>query len=64
SIVAGGFVGAGMTYNITKEFFLGLEGKYLWTTKASLSGSWMGIPVDTGFRIEGLHATLNIGYRF
>ncbi len=46
STVVGGFVGAGATYNITKECFLGLEGKYLWTGKASLSGTVYGAPVN------------------
>ena len=62
--VAGGFVGAGLTYNVTKEVFLGLEGKYLWTSRATLSKVINGTPVDADFKISGVLGTVNLGYRF
>jgi len=62
--VAGGFLGAGTSYNITKEIFLGLEAKYLWTGTAKLSKVVNGTNIDADFKIEGLFGTLNLGYRF
>ena len=59
-ILFGGFLGAGINYNITPAAFLGLEGKYLWTDKTDLS--------DSGWRqkhkLDGWLATFNIGFRF
>lgn len=59
-ILFGGFLGAGINYNITPTAFLGLEGKYLWTDKTSLS--------DSGWRqkhkLDGWLATFNVGFRF
>jgi outer membrane protein W len=59
-ILFGGFLGAGLNYNITPTAFLGLEGKYLWTDKADLS--------DSGWRqkhkLDGWLATFNVGFRF
>lgn len=59
-ILFGGFLGAGINYNITPTAFLGLEGKYLWTDKTDLS--------DSGWRqkhkLDGWLATFNVGFRF
>ena len=59
-ILFGGFLGAGINYNITPTAFLGLEGKYLWTDKTNLS--------DSGWRqkhkLDGWLATFNVGFRF
>ncbi len=62
--VVGGFLGAGITYNITPQWFVGLEGKYLWLTKASLSDTVAGVPINADFKLEGVQGTVNIGYRF
>ena len=48
-------LGLGGRYHVTKNVFLGLEGKYLW-----LGTSTFG--VDT--RLDGATVTANIGYRF
>ena len=48
-------LGLGGRYHVTKNVFLGLEGKYLW-----LETSTFG--VDT--RLDGATVTANIGYRF
>lgn len=59
-VLFGGFIGAGAAYNITSATFIGLEAKYLWTEKTSLS--------DAGWRqkhkLDGLIATFNFGVRF
>ena len=62
--VWGGFLGAGATYNITPQVFVGLEGKYLWTNSATLRGAIAGVPVNDDFKIEGILATANLGFRF
>ncbi len=59
-ILFGGFLGAGVNYNITPTAFLGIEGKYLWTDKTSLSDSlWR-----QKHKLDGWIATFNIGFRF
>jgi len=57
SYIFGGYLGGGMHYNITPKFFLGVEGKYLWTDQASFSG------ID-GFELDGVISNAVIGYRF
>jgi len=53
----GGYLGGGIHYNITKRFFLGVEGKYLWTEQAKFSGI-------NGFKLDGLFSNAVIGFRF
>jgi opacity protein-like surface antigen len=62
--VWGGFLGAGATYNITPQVFVGLEGKYLWTSSANLSDTVAGVRVNADFKIRGAFATANVGFRF
>ena len=52
----GGFLGLGAIYNVTPRVFVGLEGKYLWTTKSGF--------YDEDINLDGIQATLNIGFRF
>lgn len=60
--VAGGFLGGGLAYNFTRQFFLGIEGKYLWTSNADFEIH--GEHVDTNLKIEGVQGTVNLGFRF
>ncbi len=62
--VMGGFLGAGVSYNITREWFLGLEGRYLWVDKAKLRDSSQGVTVTGDVRMEGVQGVATIGYRF
>jgi outer membrane protein W len=56
----GGFLGAGVTYNVTPSAFLGLEGKYLWTNNADLSDTqW-----HQKHKLNGWFSTFNAGFRF
>ncbi|MDD5722680.1 MAG: outer membrane beta-barrel protein [Syntrophales bacterium] len=64
SFVVGGFLGAGGVYNITPNWFLGLEGKYLWTGETTLRAEIAGIPVGSDFSVEGVKASAVFGYRF
>jgi hypothetical protein len=62
--VAGSFLGAGLAYNFTRTFFLGLEGRYLWTSQTDFDFENAGERIDANLTIEGIQATLNIGFRF
>ena len=53
----GGYLGAGVHYNITKRFFLGVEAKYLWTERTNFSGI-------EGFKLDGIISNAVIGFRF
>lgn len=48
--------GAGINFNVTRAFFLGLEGKYLWS-----ENSWGS--TDVG-KLNGFITTADIGFRF
>ena len=54
----GGFLGAGIHYNITRNIFLGVEGKYLWTDKVKLED------LELKFNMDGIIATAVLGIRF
>lgn len=51
----GWYLGLGCNFNITKEIYLGVEGKYTW-----LYPSFFETDVD----VDGISVTANIGYRF
>jgi len=54
----GGYLGAGIHYNITRRIYVGVEGKYLWTDKVEFD--------DPGvkFNLDGIIATAVIGIKF
>ena len=60
----GGYLGAGIHYNITPKIFIGVEGKYLWTDKAKLEYEEFGAPLRVKFKMDGIIATAVIGIRF
>jgi hypothetical protein len=60
----GGYLGAGIHYNITPRIFFGAEGKYLWTNKAKLEYEEFGVPLRVKFKMDGFIATAVIGIRF
>jgi opacity protein-like surface antigen len=57
-LVLGGYLGAGIHYNIAPRIFLGVEGKYLWTEQAKFEY------IEERFRMDGIIATAVIGFRF
>jgi opacity protein-like surface antigen len=61
--VWGGYLGAGIHYNITPGIFVGVEGKYLWTGKVEWD-EVLGIPTEGKFKMDGIIATAVIGIRF
>jgi outer membrane protein W len=55
----GGFLGAGANLNLDQNWFVGLEGKYLWTKPQF---SFVGQNIDVAF--DGWILTGNLGFRF
>ena len=64
SVTYGGFAGAGVNYNFTRNWFIGLEGKYLSTARPKYTTNVFGERLVYNFRTEGWIGTFNIGYRF
>jgi outer membrane protein W len=60
----GGFLGAGINYNITRKIFVGVEGKYLWTDKVKVKYEEFDAGHEVEFRMDGIIATGVIGFRF
>lgn len=56
--ILGGFLGAGIHYNISPKIFLGVEGKYLWTQQADFAD------IEDRFRMDGIIANAVIGFKF
>jgi len=63
-VILGGYLGAGIHYNIAPKIFLGVEGKYLWTDKANLDFEEFGVPLRVKFNMDGIIATAVIGLKF
>jgi outer membrane protein W len=58
-ISLGGFLGAGANVNIDKNWFVGLESRYLWTKPQF---TFVGQNIDVSF--DGWTFTGNLGFRF
>jgi opacity protein-like surface antigen len=58
NVLFGVFLGIGAQYNITPTVFVGLEGKYLWTTKTTFSDT------NADIDLSGIQGTINLGFRF
>ena len=56
--LAGGFLGAGATIKVSPTVFLGVEGKYLWTSNLKLEN------LETDINLNGIQATFNLGFLF
>jgi opacity protein-like surface antigen len=56
-IVFGAYVGVGIHYNLTKQFFIGAEGKYLLTDRANIERGYK-------FNLNGFITNAVIGFRF
>jgi outer membrane protein W len=62
--VFGAYAGLGFHYNINRTWFVGAEGKYLWTSSADLKDTVQGIPVSGSFKLNGILANAVVGFRF
>jgi len=63
-VVFGLHLGFGVNYNLTEEFFLGIEGKYLVTTDAEFGGTSGGGSVKLETDLEGFIVMGAFGFRF
>ena len=50
--LVGGFLGVGVHYNITPTVYVGLEGKYLWTSSLTVDNT------DTDTNLNGIKRLL------
>jgi opacity protein-like surface antigen len=62
--VIGVYLGAGIHYNITPAFFVGVEGKYFWTDDVDVRDEVLGVSAGRKFDMDGIIATAVIGFRF
>jgi opacity protein-like surface antigen len=63
-MVVGGHLGLGVHYNITPRFFVGAEGKYLWTSRAEPEEDFFDDSLGLKFKMDGILATAVVGFRF
>ena len=56
--LVGGFLGAGASLKVSPTVFIGLEGKYLWTSAQTIKN------IDTDVNLNGFIATFNLGFLF
>jgi len=56
--LGGGFLGIGASVKVSPTVFLGLEGKYLWTSALTVNN------IDTNINLNGFIATFNLGFLF
>ena len=56
--LGGGFLGVGASVKVSPTVFLGLEGKYLWTSALTVNN------IDTNTNLNGFIATFNLGFLF
>jgi outer membrane protein W len=62
--LAGGFLGLGLNFKITPTVFLGLEGKYLWTSNVTVINYNNNYSYSTDVNLNGIQATFNVGFLF
>jgi opacity protein-like surface antigen len=62
--VFGFHLGGGAIYNLTPTWFIGAEGKYLWTGKADFEETVMGERFKGKTELNGILATAVVGFRF
>jgi opacity protein-like surface antigen len=62
--VFGAHLVAGANYDITKDFFVGVEGTYRWTGEADIQERAVDIPVVYKDNLDGFTVAATFGYRF
>lgn len=62
--VIGAHVVAGVNYDITDRFFLGVEGMYRWTDDVEITETVASIPVEYNGDLSGFSLSVNGGIRF
>ena len=62
--VFGFHLGGGMLFHLSPAWFVGVEGKYLWTGKAELEDRVRGEKIRVKIPMDGILATAVVGFRF
>jgi outer membrane protein W len=60
----GAHVVAGVNFNITKRFFIGVDGKYFWTDTVSITQRVADIPITYTGDLNGYTINFAFGFRF
>jgi hypothetical protein len=63
-VVLGAHVLAGVNFNITKQFFIGVDGRYLWTDTVSIFTRVADIPIEYNGNLNGFTVNIAFGFRF
>jgi opacity protein-like surface antigen len=62
--LVGGFLGLGASVKVSSKVFLGLEGKYLWTSTVTINNYNNTYSYNTDVNMNGIIVTLNVGFLF
>jgi opacity protein-like surface antigen len=62
--VLGAHLVAGVNYDITDRFFVGMEGMYRWTDDVDLSETVATVPIEYSGDLSGFSITATGGFRF
>lgn len=54
----------GTNYNINERFYVGVEGKYLWTQEADISMRTASLPIQYEGDLSGYSLAFTLGWRF
>jgi hypothetical protein len=63
-VVLGAHVLAGANFNISPRFFIGVDGRYLWTDSVSIVQRVADIPITYSGNLNGYTVNLAFGFRF
>jgi len=63
-VALGAHVAAGVNFNITNQFFIGVDGKYFWTDTVSIIKRVSDIPIKYSGDLNGFTINLAFGFRF
>lgn len=62
--VFGAHLLVGANYDITNDWFIGLEGTYRWTGSAKIEQNVIGVPVVYNDDVNGFSLAASVGFRF
>lgn len=63
-VVLGAHVLAGVNFNITNRFFIGVDGRYFWTDTVSVIKRVADIPIEYNGNLNGFTINFAFGFRF
>jgi opacity protein-like surface antigen len=63
-VALGAHVLAGVNFNITERFFIGVDGRYIWTDTVTINKRVADIPIEYSGDLNGFTVNLAVGFRF